>query len=373
MEIIMPLIRLLSSSGLTRPAGQPQTAQVFADLLNKKVVETPGSILPEETLETIGDIDLPDEICERKKAGEIDFPETKIDLDIPVDADQKVVIDPEIIGAINPIVPTSSPKQALKLPPDVRAPAVQSPAKMAVRSDVEIPVEVEISERRAALIEREVPIMPLAADAEIDKATGPKQGIGRQVAAFHAPELHAMWAIETTQVSMADTSQLTLEIADIPEISPSALVGRLHTLPPAHVAPLVPQERQLARSAITQISEMVQQTHERGFDLRLKPPELGVVKMQFSYSEGGLIVHVAAERSDTSELIRRHADMLLQEFRQIGYSEQPTLTFGRNAQRQALFDAPKAYDSLNVLPDELQTPLPAPAHRLQASGLNIVM
>ena len=45
--------------------------------------------------------------------------------------------------------------------------------------------------------------MPLAADAEIDKATGPKQGIGRQVAAFHAPELHAMWAIETTQVSMA--------------------------------------------------------------------------------------------------------------------------------------------------------------------------
>ena len=105
MEIIMPLIPLLSSSGLTRPAGQPQTAQVFADLLNKKVVETPGSILPEETLETIGDFDLPDEICERKKAGEIDFPETKIDLDIPVDADQKVVIDPEIIGAINPIVP----------------------------------------------------------------------------------------------------------------------------------------------------------------------------------------------------------------------------------------------------------------------------
>lgn len=365
MEITTPLIPLLSFSGLARPAGQPPTAQVFADLVKKGSEEAPVSILPESDSENIGDIEVLDEVCQEIMAHEIDFSDTKVDGESSANADQEIAIGPETVDTINPVGPPLSLTQPVKITPGVSGGAVQPPAKQMLQLDVDIP------EQEASITEVDAPRVSWDTGLEIVQSTEAMQGIGRQGAVFNVPEMLALPVVEAKQALAV--VPLSAENANPVGDSSLAYVGRLHLLPASHITPLAPQERQLARSAISQISEMVQQTQDRGFELRLKPPELGVVRIQFSYSEGGLIVHVAAERSETSELIRRHADMLLQEFRQIGYSDQPTLSFGRHTQRQALFDAPQADQPPSFQSDETQHPLSVPVPRLLTSGLNIVM
>lgn len=367
MEMITPLIPLLPLSGLTRSAGQPSTAPAFADLLIKNIVETVASVAPVETLEKNGELNLPDELGEEITADEQETPDIKVDGDILLDPNPEIASGHEIGNVIFPIMPPEPSKQPFTISPGVWVPAVRSPTKTIVPTDVEIP------ERAATLNEARAPSESLDVGLGNFKHTAELQGGDRQIAALRAPEMQVTSVLETKLVSAVGSDPLPLEIAEVLGEKHHIYTGRLHMSAQPHVAPFPPQERQLARSAISQISEMVQKTQDRGFELRLKPPELGVVRMQFTYSESGLIVHVAAERSDTSELIRRHTDMLIQEFRQMGYSEQPTFSFGRNAQRQAVFDTPKADQPPSFQADEAQRPLAAPLPRLHATGLNIVM
>lgn len=367
MEIITPLIPLLPFSGLTRSAGQPSTAPAFADLLTENIVETAAYVASEESLENFGEVNLPDGHGEEITADEQETSDIKVDGDILSDPNPENASSHEIGNVISPVIPPEPPKQPFTISLGVWVPAVRSPTKTIV------PIDVETPEKVAALNEARAPTESLDADLGNFKLTAALQGVGRQIAAFRAPEIQAPSVLETKQVSAADSVPLPYEIAEILGEKPHIYTGRLHMSLQPHVAPFPPQERQLARSAISQISEMVQRTQDGGFELRLKPLELGVVRMQFTYSESGLIVHVAAERSDTSELIRRHTDMLIQEFRQMGYSEQPTFSFGRNAQRQALFDTPKADQPPSFQADEAPRPLAAPSPRLHATGLNIIM
>ncbi|WP_170119076.1 flagellar hook-length control protein FliK [Roseicyclus mahoneyensis] len=53
-------------------------------------------------------------------------------------------------------------------------------------------------------------------------------------------------------------------------------------------------------------------------DLTLDPPELGRLRLGFSDVNGVLTVTIAAERSDTADLIRRHVALLAEEFARAG-------------------------------------------------------
>lgn len=54
-------------------------------------------------------------------------------------------------------------------------------------------------------------------------------------------------------------------------------------------------------------------------DLVLSPEELGRVRLSLSADDAAITVHVTAERPETLALIRRHIDILAQDFRAIGY------------------------------------------------------
>ncbi len=74
-----------------------------------------------------------------------------------------------------------------------------------------------------------------------------------------------------------------------------------------------------ARHVAFQISEAVQRGGDGSIDLLLNPSELGRVRITLSAGENGMIVTVVAERAETLELMRRHSDMLAQDFRDMGY------------------------------------------------------
>jgi hypothetical protein len=54
-------------------------------------------------------------------------------------------------------------------------------------------------------------------------------------------------------------------------------------------------------------------------EIRLSPEELGSVRMQLVTSDAGLTVHVHADRPETLDLLRRHAEMLARELASAGY------------------------------------------------------
>ncbi|MEO1532984.1 MAG: flagellar hook-length control protein FliK [Pseudomonadota bacterium] len=65
-------------------------------------------------------------------------------------------------------------------------------------------------------------------------------------------------------------------------------------------------------------------------EVQLEPPELGRVEIAFDFGEDGLRATLASDRPGTAELVRRHADMLLQQLRAAGF-ENATLDFGGHA------------------------------------------
>lgn len=67
-------------------------------------------------------------------------------------------------------------------------------------------------------------------------------------------------------------------------------------------------------------------------ELILSPEELGRVKFQIHQQGDTVRVVLSVERPETLDLIRRHGDQLLQEFRQAGFSG-ATLSFGQWGQQ----------------------------------------
>jgi hypothetical protein len=56
-------------------------------------------------------------------------------------------------------------------------------------------------------------------------------------------------------------------------------------------------------------------------DIALQPEELGRVRMSLSVIENSVTLTVFADRPETADLLRRHIDLLAQEFRTLGYAD----------------------------------------------------
>ena len=94
----------------------------------------------------------------------------------------------------------------------------------------------------------------------------------------------------------------------------------------------------MARQVAHQIAIAATNGNSKTTEIALNPEELGRVRMTLSAVDGGLTLVVNAERPETQELMRRHIDMLAQEFRSLGY-DNLALSFtgdgGKNAQNLA--------------------------------------
>lgn len=101
-------------------------------------------------------------------------------------------------------------------------------------------------------------------------------------------------------------------------------------------------------------------------EVSLSPVELGAIRFEMQQSPDGLHVHLAIERPETGDLVRRHVDQLLTDLRGAGFA-QTTLSFGQWSQRQPAdrhFTSPVAREPVAFGSAD---PVPAPP-ALTASG-----
>lgn len=90
-----------------------------------------------------------------------------------------------------------------------------------------------------------------------------------------------------------------------------------------------------ATGAIQQIVHASQQSNgARRVEVLLDPPELGQMEISMELTEDGIKANLTAERQSTFDLLRRHSDILSNEFRDAGFDD-VELEFGEHAdQRQ---------------------------------------
>lgn len=88
----------------------------------------------------------------------------------------------------------------------------------------------------------------------------------------------------------------------------------------SHRPEAAPVRADLARQVSAQITDAARSAPKGEIEVVLRPEELGTVRLRLSPTEQGMIVHLAAERGETLELIRRNLDGLLQDFRGLGFT-----------------------------------------------------
>ncbi len=108
--------------------------------------------------------------------------------------------------------------------------------------------------------------------------------------------------------------------ADVDSIL-SAMPAERHTTATGTPAPGVAAATpEAARHVAAQIAVAVTNSNGKTTEIALNPEELGRVKLSLAAGDGVITVNVLADRPETQELLRRHIDILAQEFRQLGYT-----------------------------------------------------
>ena len=130
-----------------------------------------------------------------------------------------------------------------------------------------------------------------------------------------------------------------------------------------------------ARSVQSQIVDAARQIADGTIEVRLSPEELGRVRLTVAQRDAEVTISVLAERSETLDLMRRHADALSSDLRQAGF-DRLSFSFGQGSGEQASGDDRSALPrpeldtseaGANKRPDPAN---PAPA-RAVAQGLDI--
>lgn len=78
--------------------------------------------------------------------------------------------------------------------------------------------------------------------------------------------------------------------------------------------------------AMSQVLNAIGKSTNGAIIVALNPRELGRVRMSMTASETGFVVSIIAERAETLDIMRRHSDALMDEFRRFGF-ESPDLEF----------------------------------------------
>ena len=90
--------------------------------------------------------------------------------------------------------------------------------------------------------------------------------------------------------------------------------------PPTGPAPQRPHTPLLAQHVAQQMAVTLRHGSDRVTEMALDPAELGKVRMTVKAQDQAIVLTVVAERPDTADLMRRHTDVLQQEFRALGFT-----------------------------------------------------
>jgi len=90
----------------------------------------------------------------------------------------------------------------------------------------------------------------------------------------------------------------------------------------------------VASQITTQLPQLLTKAEKQVVELRLDPPELGRVTIHLSTHDTQVTAHVVAERVDTIDLMRRHAELLSDTLANAGFS-QADLSFQQGHEQSA--------------------------------------
>lgn len=130
----------------------------------------------------------------------------------------------------------------------------------------------------------------------------------------------------TSGVGNAPTPESALSLAMQNEaMAPGSNASNTSVQPASHHS-IVPRVESVQAAARYAVDVFTTETG-KAVEISLGPDELGRVRMSLVTSEAGVSIAITAERPETLELLRRHSDMLSQEFLRLGY-EQTAFEFG---------------------------------------------
>ncbi len=99
----------------------------------------------------------------------------------------------------------------------------------------------------------------------------------------------------------------------------------------------------ISRQIVPQINVLVSKPDQAAVEIALNPQELGKVRMSMALSESGVVVNFLTERPETLHLLRRHIDILLQDLRDIGFTN-INFSFGQQKSQQTVGNPTPAFD-----------------------------
>ena len=124
---------------------------------------------------------------------------------------------------------------------------------------------------------------------------------------------------------------------------------------------------ELPQAVVRQLAVVLPQIADRPIEVLLNPEELGRVRMVMLGQDAQMVVQIQADKAETTELIRRHLDMLAQDFHDLGYTD---ISFSFSGQHDHP-DAPQGGPSSNTETTEMADAPPAAQLMLQQSGLDM--
>ncbi|MGC9418906.1 MAG: flagellar hook-length control protein FliK, partial [Rhodovulum sp.] len=168
-----------------------------------------------------------------------------------------------------------------------------------------------------------------------------------------------------------DTARAAPAMAETGPADPTARTELSGPDRPAQEAPRpaqpAPQLADAPRPAMRTMAEALHRASDGSVELTLSPEELGRVRLTLNPGDGAITVTINADRGETMDLMRRHADLLNSAMRELGYGEVVLDFAGKGTGRQP---APQA-DAGAAGPGDDAAPhaaAPAPSPRPAADG-----
>jgi hypothetical protein len=254
-------------------------------------------------------------------------------------------------AAINPATPmaeraggaSSGPLLPIPSPDRPSGPLIAQSVRILAPEPIERPIPAD-----------DVPQMPqppsgrlIPVDGRVRAAETPLTRLdGRGVVSGNPP----LAAGDSISPDASPAGQSSVGYTGDPPITPAALPDRPALadpalIPPIGLTPLAEPEHRMVRSPITDhsvpasvpavtlrdlpqmVAVTLRETPDRQVELRLDPPELGAVRFGIDSQATGLVVTIIAERPDTADLMRRHAEQFLADLRHAGF-QGASLQFG---------------------------------------------
>jgi len=122
---------------------------------------------------------------------------------------------------------------------------------------------------------------------------------------------------KATEVQASQSLEMVVAAADETSNSSRSIMSAQEAASQARLINSAPNPAYVVR----QVAEAVKMSDKNIIELAMDPPELGKVRMSMSEAGGVMTVNIAAENQATSELMRRHIDMLRKDFMEMGYQD----------------------------------------------------